>query len=151
MRLLPASLAAIVATAAITACSSGSSSNSSDSATAAPADTKAAAAPADTTAAPARAGDVLPTYPGATTQAAGGSSGMGHGASAGKVLATNDSFAKVYAWYQQHMPAGSERAHMTTPVESAVFMTGATGSAQTTVSISRSGGKTMITIARVTS
>jgi len=68
---------------------------------------------------------------------------------AGKVLSTTDSFDKVYAWYQKNMPAGSEKAHTTTPVESAVFMLGEAGKDQKSVTISVSGGKTMITIAQV--
>lgn len=68
---------------------------------------------------------------------------------AGKVMSTSDSFDKVYAWYQKNMPAGSEKAHTTTPVESAVFMLGEAGKDQQSVTISVSGGKTMITVAQV--
>jgi hypothetical protein len=68
---------------------------------------------------------------------------------AGQVMSTTDSFDKVYAWYQKNMPAGSEKAHSTTPVESAVFMLGEAGKDQQSVTISVSGGKTMITVAQV--
>jgi hypothetical protein len=92
--------------------------------------------------------NAIPTYPGATVMAAGSSSNMG-GSSAGKVMTTADAFAKVYAWYQKNLPAGSEKAHMTTPVESAVFTMGEAGKDQTSVSITTQGGKTMITVAHV--
>jgi hypothetical protein len=77
---------------------------------------------------------------------------MGMGAAksaAGKVMSTADSFDKVYAWYQKNMPAGSEKAHTTSPVESAVFMIGEAGKDQQSVTISTMAGKTMITIAHV--
>lgn len=90
----------------------------------------------------------LPSYPGATTMASGSSSSMGS-AAAGKVLTTGDAFAKVYAWYQKNMPQGSEKAHTTSPVESAVFTIGETGKDQQSVTITTQGGKTMITIAHV--
>jgi hypothetical protein len=47
------------------------------------------------------------------------------------------------------MPAGSEKSHVTSPVESAVFTVGEPGSGQTSVTITTSGGKTMITAAKV--
>jgi len=65
------------------------------------------------------------------------------------VMTTDDSFDKVYTWYQQNMPAGSEKSHVTAPVESAVFTMGQPGQAQTSVTLTTSGGKTMITIAKV--
>ena len=68
---------------------------------------------------------------------------------AGKVMSTTDSFDTVYAWYQKNMPAGSEKAHTTTPVQSAVFMLGEAGKDQQSVTISVSGNKTMITVAQV--
>lgn len=68
---------------------------------------------------------------------------------AGKVMTTADSFDKVYAWYQKNMPAGSEKAHTTAPVQSAVFMLGEAGKDQQSVTISVAGGKTTITIAKV--
>ena len=68
---------------------------------------------------------------------------------AGKVMSTSDSFDKVYAWYQKNMPAGSEKSHMTTPVQSAVFMIGEAGKDQQSVTITVQGDKTMITVAHV--
>ncbi len=71
------------------------------------------------------------------------------GSAAGSVMSTDDSFDKVYQWYQQNMPAGSEKSHVTSPIESAVFMIGDPGQGQTSVTITTSGGKTMITSAKV--
>ena len=40
-------------------------------------------------------------------------------------LSTKDDFEKVYQWYKQRMPAGSEQAHMSVPVGSvASFLIG---------------------------
>jgi uncharacterized protein RhaS with RHS repeats len=149
MRFLSIPLLALAAALVITGCNGKSSSNSSDQ-------TNASATAAAGAAAPAGAGastdtsDQVPTYPGATTQAAGSSSGMaGATSAAAKVLSTDDSFDKVYAWYQQHMPAGSEKTHMTSPVNSAVFMIGEASKDQQSVTITTQGSKTMITIAHV--
>ena len=90
----------------------------------------------------------MPTYPGAKTEASGSSSNMGASA-AGTVLTTTDSFDKVYAWYQKNMPAGSEKAHLTSPAQSAVFTIGDIGKDQRSVSITVSGGRTVITMAHV--
>ena len=93
----------------------------------------------------------LPEYPGATKMASGASGmSMGGGTAAGTVLTTSDSFDKVYKWYQSKLPAGSEKAHMTTAVgETAAFTIGELGKDQQTVSIHAVGGKTMITLAHV--
>jgi hypothetical protein len=153
MRFLKMSLVLVAATLAITACASKSSSNDqSQSSAEATTAASSAATTTDNTAAsaaasPAAAGEA-PAYPGATTQASGSSSNMGQSA-AGTVMTTDDSFDKVYAWYQKNMPAGSEKSHMTAPVQSAVFMVGDPGSGQTSVTITVSGGKTMITTAKV--
>jgi hypothetical protein len=69
----------------------------------------------------------------------------------GSVMTTDDSFDKVYGWYQQHMPAGSEKSHMTSPVQSAVFIIGDPSSGQKSVTITAQGAKTMISIANVKS
>lgn len=133
----------------VTACAGKSSSNSSDqsSATAtSAADTNAAATTAASPAG-AAAGDI-PSYPGATTQASGSSSNAGQSAS-GSVMMTADAFDKVYTWYQQHMPSGSEKSHMTSPVQTAVFMIGDPSTGQKSVTISTQGSQTMITIANV--
>jgi hypothetical protein len=164
MRFLSLSLVFVAAMFTITACNSKSSSSSdqsSASATSASDTTNAAAtSPSDTSGSSATAsspgtsdnsaaaGREPPSYPGAETQASGSSSNMGQSA-AGKVLTTDDSFDKVYQWYQQNMPAGSEKSHVTAPLQSAVFTVGDPGKGQTSVTLTTSGGKTMITIARV--
>jgi hypothetical protein len=161
MRLLSTSLVAILAAIAITACSGGSSSSSasdqsassstaSDNGGSSSTATEATTGSDQTAAGNAATADI-PSYPGATTEAAGSSMGSMTGAksAAGKVMSTSDSFDKVYAWYQKNMPAGSEKAHTTTPVQSAVFMIGEAGKDQKSVTISVAGGKTMITIASV--
>lgn len=131
MRFINTSLVALVVALAITGCGSGKSSSSSDS-----------------------SGDAgqkvseIPSYPGAVTQAAGSGSNMGTTA-AGKVMSTGDSFDKVYGWYQQKLPGGSERSHVTSPIESAVFTIGDTSTGQSSVTLTTQGGKTMITIAHV--
>jgi hypothetical protein len=66
------------------------------------------------------------------------------------VLTTGDSFDDVYKWYQKNLPAGSEKAHVTSPVETASFVLSATGKNETSVTISTQGGKTLISIAKVT-
>jgi hypothetical protein len=152
MRFLTISLAIAVAIA-LPACTSKSSSNtsttSSDNAaatSAAPADNGSAEPAAGASAA---AGEI-PSYPGATTQASGSGSNMGTTAS-GTVMTTDDSFDKVYGWYQKNMPAGSEKSHMTSPVQSAVFIIGDPSSGQKSVTITTQGAKTMISIANVKS
>jgi len=153
MRFVNMSLVVVAAALAITACASKSSSNDqSQSSAEATSAASSAAATTDNTAAtaaasPAAAGDA-PAYPGATTQASGSNTSMGQSA-AGTVMTTDDSFDKVYAWYQKNMPSGSEKSHMTAPVQSAVFMVGDPGSGQTSVTITVSNGKTMITTAKV--
>jgi len=154
MRFLGMSLV-IVAALAMTACASKSSSNSTDQSNAAAtsaADSNSSVTTSATdsngsAATSAPAGEI-PSYPGAATQASGSSSNMGQSAT-GTVMTTDDSFDKVYAWYQQHMPTGSEKSHVTAPVQSAVFMIGDPGKDQTSLTITTSGPKTMITIAHV--
>ena len=139
------SMALVIAAAlAMTACAGKSNSNSSDQSNAA-ATSAAEPSSAATTAA---ASGAIPSYPGAATQASGSSSNMGQTAT-GTVMTTDDSFDKVYTWYQQNMPAGSEKSHTTAPVQSAVFMIGDPGKDQTSLTITTSGAKTMITIAHV--
>jgi hypothetical protein len=135
----------IVALFSVTACSSKTSSDSSSQSNAAATSAAGANAAATTAAAPA---NDIPSYPGAATQASGSSNNMGESAS-GSVMMTTDPFAKVYAWYQQHMPAGSEKSHVTAPVETAVFVIGDTSSGQKSVTITTQGSQTMITIASV--
>jgi hypothetical protein len=158
MRLPTYALVAVMAIVAATGCSGKNSNDNSSStdasATAAAAAGDAAASPSSamtaTAASDAASGDV-PSYPGATVQVSGttGSAGSGQTAT-GKVLSTTDSFDDVYKWYQKNLPAGSEKAHITTPIESAAFTIGS-GKNVTSVSISTASGKTMITIAKVSS
>ncbi|MFY9720598.1 MAG: hypothetical protein WAK16_13245 [Candidatus Cybelea sp.] len=146
MRFLSIPLLAVAAAMLITGCNGKSSSNSSDQTSASATAAASAAGGAGTTAS---GTDQIPSYPGAVTQAAGSSDSMGGAASAaGKVMSTDDSFDKVYAWYQQNMPAGSEKAHTTSPVQSAVFTIGETKD-QTSVTITTQGTKTMISVAHV--
>lgn len=159
MRLPTYALIAAMALVAVTGCSGKSSndqnsSGSTDTSATAAASTDAVSSPAAemtaTAASDAATGDV-PSYPGATVQVSGttGSAGSGQTAT-GKVLSTTDSFDDVYKWYQKNLPAGSEKAHITTPIESAAFTIGS-GKNVTSVSISTASGKTMITIAKVSS
>jgi hypothetical protein len=149
MRFLKMSLVLVAAALAITACASkSSSSDQSQSSAEATTAASSAASTTDTSAATAAPAGETPAYPGATTEASGTNSSMGQTA-AGTVMTTDDSFDKVYAWYQKNMPAGSEKSHTTAPVQSAVFMVGDPGSGQTSVTITVSNGKTMITSAKV--
>lgn len=92
----------------------------------------------------------IPEYPGATTQAVSNNPAVVARTNAsGKVLVTGDSFDKVYVWYQQHMPEGSERLHVTQPAPAAAFVITEANSNQDSVAISARGGKTVITIAHV--
>lgn len=153
MRLFTAPLAVVAALLMISACNSKSSSSSSDQTNAAassaaePSAEASAGGETNAAATTAAAGEV-PSYPGAVTQASGSSSNMTSSA-AGQVMSTDDSFDKVYRWYQQNMPAGSEKSHTTSPVESAVFTLGEPGQGQTSVTITTQGSKTMITVAHV--
>jgi hypothetical protein len=155
MRFLKMSLVLVAATLVIAACASKSSSNDQSqsnaeatSAASSAATTDSGGTTTDNTAASTAPAGEAPAYPGAVTQASGSNSSMGQTA-AGTVMTTDDSFDKVYAWYQKNMPAGSEKSHTTAPMQSAVFMVGDPGSGQTSVTITVSNGKTMITSAKV--
>jgi hypothetical protein len=122
----------------------------SDSATSPAPEISATAADGTASGSSDAAGDI-PTYPGATVQASGTSTMAGGGQQAtGKVLSTSDSFDDVYHWYQKNLPAGSEKVHVTAPVETASFILSATGKNQTSVTITTNSGKTVISIAKVT-
>jgi hypothetical protein len=147
MRYFSMPLVALAVALAITGCGGGKSS-SSDSGS-----DRASASTSDTTTTTSsdsagKAVSEIPEYPGAATQAAGSGSNMGTDA-AGKVMSTSDSFDKVYGWYQQKLPSGSERSHVTSPIQSAVFTIGEASSGQSSVTLTTQGGKTMITIAHV--
>lgn len=146
MRSFSMPLVALAVALAITGCGGGKSSSDSNSDQSA-AQTSSASS-STTSGSASKAVSEIPEYPGAETQAAGSGSNMGTDA-AGKVMSTPDSFDKVYAWYQQKMPSGSERSHVDAPVQSAVFTIGETSSGQSSVTLTAQGGKTMITIAHV--
>jgi hypothetical protein len=151
MRLPIYVLIAAIGVTLATGCSGKNNDNQNASSTSADTTvTATASAPADASAtAAATAGDV-PTYPGATVQAAGTSSSAGGvGTTTGKVMSTTDSFDDVYKWYQKNLPAGSEKAHVTSPMETAAFQVG-DGKNQTNITISTVSGKTIISIAKLT-
>jgi len=144
MRLLSMPLVALAVALAITGCGGGKSS-SSDSGSGTASTSTSSKTSSDTAG---KAVSEIPEYPGAETQAAGSGSNMGTDA-AGKVMSTSDSFDKVYGWYQQKLPSGSERSHVDSPIQSAVFTIGETSTGQSSVTLTAQGGKTMITIAHV--
>lgn len=76
---------------------------------------------------------VMPDYPGAATDSSG-------------ILMTGDSFDRVYSWYKRNLPAGSERSHTTTPIQSAVFVTGTQSSGGKSITLTLEGDKTMIIV-----
>lgn len=144
MRYLCSPLVALAVALAVAGCAGGkSSSDSSADQSSTTTASSATSAPADAT-----SQGEIPSYPGAATQAAGSGSNMGTTAT-GKVLSTGDSFDKVYSWYQQKMPSGSEKSHVDSPVQSAVFMIGDTSTGQSSVTLTTQSGKTIITIAKV--
>jgi hypothetical protein len=152
MRVLASLLTAAVLVGALAGCAKNTSQETSTTSTAAP--ETATTAPANVAMAPQAAMTKLPVYPGAKTEAAGSTSSVGMGGTAsGSVMSTTDAFDKVYKWYQAHMPAGSERTHVTAAgTESAVFVIGPASKNQQSVTISKTaatGGKTMITLAQV--
>ncbi|HET6276282.1 MAG TPA: hypothetical protein VFE16_10175 [Candidatus Cybelea sp.] len=135
-----------------TACAGKSSSNSSDQSSTSSDQSNAmatatAAATDAATEAPSTAPGDVPAYPGAVTEASGSGSNMSASGS-GTVMSTDDSFDKVYAWYQQHLPAGAEKTHTTSP-PAAVFTIGDPSSGLKSVSLTTSDGKTRITIGTV--
>lgn len=133
-----------------TACAGKSSSNGSDQSSTTSDQTSATATAEATdaaTEAPSTAPGDVPAYPGAVTDASGSGSNMSASGS-GTVMSTDDSFDKVYAWYQQHLPAGAEKTHTTQP-PAAVFTIGDPSSGLKSVSLTTSDGKTRITIGTV--
>jgi hypothetical protein len=136
-------------------CSKSSDTSSSSAASAAPVEaaTTAAAMGAAATSAAASSDTSattdektgLPVYPGATSAASGANAGQ-----AGTVLTTEDSFDKVYAWYKDHMPAGSEKAKLSAGgMSNATFETEKDGGKEV-VAITSQGGKTTISLAKTT-
>ena len=95
----------------------------------------------------------LPLYPGMIASQTGGmrvvdAAGTKHAVS----LSTKDSFDKVYTWYKDHMPAGSEQLHMEQPQASiATFLIGKEGDRdQRSVQIQNDGKTTTVLLSRIT-
>lgn len=91
----------------------------------------------------------LPVYPNATaSDTAGYAAETKEGSGRVVVMATTDSFDKVYAWYRSQMPAGSEQMHMTSGNgDVATFAEGKQGDkTQKAVQISSAGDKTSIVL-----
>jgi len=163
MRYFTSTLAIVAIAFAFAACTGKSSnsdqSNSTSTEASAAAGAEASAAPSSDTGAmtseasaepsAAASSGPIPDYPGATVRAQTNASSMTTTNAMGRVLETPDSFDKVYQWYQQKMPAGSERMHLTQPAPDAVFMITHPDKSQDSVAIVVSKGKTVITIAHV--
>jgi hypothetical protein len=95
--------------------------------------------------------DNVPVYPGAATQTSGAYNAGGGAAVQAVVLSTDDSFDKVYAWYQQRLSNATSTVHISTPpTPSATFMIAAPDNkGMTTVVIQTSNGKTTISIGQM--
>lgn len=94
----------------------------------------------------------LPMYPGAIEAETGAMETTSRvGAEHQVSLTTADSFGKVYDWYRQHMPAGSEQTHLEVAGGSvASFEIGRLDDKdQKSVMITESGDKTAILLTRV--
>lgn len=95
----------------------------------------------------------LPLYPGMIPSQTGGmrvvdAEGVKHQVS----LSTKDPFDKVYTWYRDHLPAGSEQLHMAEPSASiATFVIGKAGDRdQRSVQIQADGKTTNVLLTRIT-
>jgi hypothetical protein len=91
----------------------------------------------------------LPLYPGAQPNGNGSlSTQTAEGSAQLLTMQSTDSFDKVYAFYHDKMPAGSEKTHVSAAGnQMASFQIGATtDKVQKTVSITTSGDKTDITL-----
>jgi len=90
----------------------------------------------------------VPVYPGASSESGGLSVQSKEGNQQIAMLTTSDSFDKVYDWYKNHMPAGSEKLHMTSGGSSvAQFAIGAESDRNfKSVMITEATGKTAIQI-----
>ena len=89
----------------------------------------------------------LPIYPGAQPNGNGSlSSETSEGKSQMLTMETADSFDKVYAFYKDKLPAGSEKTHVSMAGnQMASFQVGAnTDKVQKSVTITAAGGKTSI-------
>lgn len=130
---------AIASLVVIAACSGKSSSSGGSNASA----TAAATAMASS------ANETVPQYPGATLQSATNPAAMARTNASGKIYVTTDSFDKVYAWYKQRLPAGTERRYVTQPAPNAAFVITEANNDQGSVNIAVFKGKTVITVAHI--
>src|SRR5437868_10556748 len=90
-----------------------------------------------------------PLYPGASQSADNGSISVTTASGSGVMASftTNDSFDKVYAWYQAKMPKGSEKMHVSQSGASiAEFLTAENTADQTLVMVSSKDNQTQIVI-----
>jgi hypothetical protein len=89
----------------------------------------------------------VPVYPGATTAQGGTMTVTGAKGGTLASFTTTDDFDKVYGFYKDHLPAGSEKMKMSAGDGSmAEFQTTATDGSVTTVEIEGKTGKTAIII-----
>lgn len=87
----------------------------------------------------------IPVYPGATTTEGSMAGTSAQGSGEVVTLSTTDSFDKVYSWYQAHLPAGSQKMHMSTDSGSvASFEVGENSKEQRSVMITSEKDKTSI-------
>lgn len=93
-------------------------------------------------------GLAVPIYPGATASESGGYAMTGKLGKAQVVsLTSNDTFARVYAWYSAQMPAGSEKMKITSgATQMAEFALGEHSKDQRTVMIQAQQRRTSILI-----
>ncbi len=90
-----------------------------------------------------------PLYPGATQSEENGSISVTTSSGSGTMasFSSDDSFDKIYSWYQTHMPKGSEKMHVSQSGSSiAEFTTAEDTPNQTLVMITSKDNKTQIVI-----
>jgi hypothetical protein len=90
-----------------------------------------------------------PLYPGASQSEDNASMSVTTSSGSGVIasFSTNDSFDKVYAWYQAQMPKGSEKMHVSQSGSSiAEFLTAENTADQTLVMVSSKDNQTQIVI-----
>ena len=88
-----------------------------------------------------------PVYPGATAGEGGMQMAATTGSSAVAAFSTGDSFEKVYGWYQNHLPSGSEKMKVSAGgQDTAEFVTGDADKDQVAVMITAKDGRTQIVI-----
>lgn len=141
IRFLPMPLLVIATLLTVPACNGKSSSNATEQSSV----TAGSAAPSPTATTPDSVyGD--PVFPGAVVQPTSVNNMSG---TESTVLAVDDSFDEVYAWYQERMPENSEISHTEAPMQGAVFITGS-GKNQVRVTLAPSDPKdTLVTYMRL--